>query len=71
QSRSGERLFDLGLGPIARAFCAASSKTDQADIAQVLAAHGPDGFAAAWLRHRRLAWAADLLPSSLVPESLR
>ena len=71
QSRAGERLFDLGLGPIARAFCAASSKTDQADIAQVLAAHGPDGFAAAWLAHRRLAWAADLLPSILVPESLR
>ncbi len=68
QSRAGERLFDLGLGPIALAFCAASSKTDQADIAEILAAHGPDGFAAAWLRRRGLPWAADLLPAITLPE---
>uniref|UniRef100_B0T8Q5 Putative conjugal transfer protein TrbE n=1 Tax=Caulobacter sp. (strain K31) TaxID=366602 RepID=B0T8Q5_CAUSK len=71
QSRAGERLFDLGLGPVALAFCAASSKTDQADIAAVLAAHGPEDFAAGWLRHRGLAWAADLLPSITLPESSR
>ncbi|KQZ22104.1 conjugal transfer protein TrbE [Caulobacter sp. Root1472] len=71
QSRAGERLFDLGLGPIALALCAASSKTDQADIASVLQAHGPEGFAAAWLRHRRLPWAADLLPSIMLAESSR
>jgi len=71
QSRAGERLFDLGLGPIALAFCAAASKTDQADIAQVLADHGPDDFAAAWLRRRGLPWAADLLPSITLPESSR
>ncbi|CAN5365286.1 conjugal transfer protein TrbE [soil metagenome] len=70
-SRAGERLFDLGLGAVALAFCAASSKSDQADIAKVLAAHGPEGFAAGWLRHRELAWAADLLPSITLPESLR
>jgi type IV secretory pathway VirB4 component len=50
QSRAGERLFDLGLGPIALAVCAASAKTDQADIAAILSLHGADGFAAAWLR---------------------
>ena len=71
QSRAGERLFDLGLGPIALAFCAASAKSDQADIVQVLAVHGPDDFAAAWLRHRGLPWAADLLPSITLPESSR
>jgi type IV secretion system protein VirB4 len=71
QSRAGERLFDLGLGPIALAFCAASAKSDQADIAQVLAVHGPDDFAAAWLRHRGLPWAGDLLPSITLPESSR
>ncbi|WP_299017851.1 sensor histidine kinase N-terminal domain-containing protein [uncultured Caulobacter sp.] len=62
QSRVGDRLFDLGLGPVALAFCAASSKSDQQAISQILAARGRDGFAAAWVRARGLAWAADLLP---------
>ncbi|RIA37413.1 type IV secretion system protein VirB4 [Hephaestia caeni] len=61
QSRRGNRLFDLGLGDVALAFTAASSKTDQARIAELLAEHGRDGFAAAWLRTRGLDWAADLL----------
>src|SRR3546814_7160610 len=52
QSRRGNRLFDLGLGDVALAFAAASSKTDQAGIAELLAEHGRDGFAAAWLRAR-------------------
>jgi type IV secretion system protein VirB4 len=61
QSRRGNRLFDLGLGDVALAFAAASSKTDQALIADLAAQHGQAGFAAAWLRARGLAWAADLL----------
>jgi len=65
QSRRGNRLFELGLSEVALAFCAASSKTDQAAIAEVMAA-GPDGagradFAAAWLRAKGLGWAADML----------
>jgi type IV secretion system protein TrbE len=62
QSRRGNRLFDLGLGEIALAFTATSSKTDQQAIARVFAASGRDGFAAAWLRERGVAWAADLIP---------
>jgi type IV secretion system protein VirB4 len=62
QSRRGNRLFDLGLGEVALAFCAASSRTDQRRIEELCADHGCDGFAAAWLRHRGLDWAADLLP---------
>jgi type IV secretion/conjugal transfer VirB4 family ATPase len=61
QSRRGNRLFELGLGEIALAFTAASSKADQAAIADVLAQHGRDAFAPAWLRHKGLDWAADLL----------
>ena len=53
QSRRGNRLFELGLGAVALAFCAASSKTDQAAIERVLAEHGRDGFPAAWLRRPR------------------
>ncbi len=61
QSRRGNRLFELGLGEVALAFTAASSKTDQAAIADVVAVHGRDGFAAAWLARKGLDWAADLL----------
>jgi type IV secretion system protein TrbE len=61
QSRRGNRLFELGLGEVALAFTAASSKSDQAAITRILAEHGRDGFAAAWLRHKGLDWAADLL----------
>ncbi|MGE0773742.1 MAG: conjugal transfer protein TrbE [Sphingomonadaceae bacterium] len=69
QSRRGNRLFDLGLGDVALAFTAASSKTDQARIAELIAEHGRAGFAAAWLRARGLDWAADLLsPADLENE---
>src|SRR5690606_36305980 len=64
QSRAGDRLFELGLGPVALAFCAASSATDQASIRAVLDESGPAGFGAAWLRHRGLPWAADLLATA-------
>jgi len=68
QSRRGNRLFELGLGEAALAFTAASSKTDQATIADLLAAHGAGGFAAAWLARKDIAWAAELLPT-LAPEA--
>lgn len=61
QSRLGNRLFDLGLGPVALAFVAASSPRDHALIDEVLGDFGPGRFADAWLRVRGLAWAADLL----------
>ncbi len=71
QSALGNRLFDLGLGPLALAFTAASSRTDMTAITAIHAEHGADGFAAAWARHRGLDWAADLLrPATiLTPES--
>ena len=63
QSRRGNRLFDLGLDEVALAFAAASSKTDQRRIAELLTEHGREDFARAWLRHRGLDWAAQLLPA--------
>ncbi|MEY9593078.1 type IV secretion/conjugal transfer VirB4 family ATPase [Bradyrhizobium yuanmingense] len=62
QSRRGNRLFELGLGPVALAFCAASSKADHAAIERLLAEHGRDEFTAAWLADHELLWAADLIP---------
>ncbi len=64
QSRLGNRLFDLDLGPVALAFASASTPQDQRDIDRVLTQAGAPGFAGAWLRHRGLGWAADLLPSA-------
>jgi type IV secretion system protein VirB4 len=61
QSRRGNRLFELGLSEVALTFTAASSKTDQVNIAKIVAETGRDGFAAAWLRCKCLDWAADLL----------
>ena len=64
QSRLGNRVFDLDLGQAALAFAGASTPQDQRDIDRVLTQAGAPGFAGAWLRHRGLDWAADLLPSS-------
>ena len=63
QSRRGNRMFELGLGEVALAFTAASSKTDQAAIERLLAEHGRDGFVPAWLRQRDASWATDLIPN--------
>jgi len=61
QSRLGNRVFDLDLGPVALAFAGASTPADQRAIDAVLAKHGPEGFAAGWLRHQNLHWAADMI----------
>jgi type IV secretion system protein VirB4 len=60
QSRRGNRLFELGLGPIALAFCGASSPADQAVISQAYGGGGHD-FARRYLVARGLGWAADIL----------
>jgi type IV secretion system protein VirB4 len=62
QSRRGNRLFELGLGEVALAFTATSSKADQALIEGVVAEHGRDGFVSGWLKARDIAWATDLIP---------
>ena len=62
QSRLGNRLFDLDLGPVALAFAGASTPQDQRDMDRVLDAGAPE-FTGAWLRHTGLDWAADLIPS--------
>ncbi|RYG10913.1 MAG: DUF853 family protein, partial [Burkholderiales bacterium] len=63
QSRLGNRVFDLGLGSVALAFAGASTPEDQRAIDAVSGAGNSRNFAAAWLRHRGLDWAADLIPS--------
>jgi type IV secretory pathway VirB4 component len=61
QGRDGNRLFELGLGELALAFCAAGSPVDQARITRVLAGHGRRRFAAAYLDEVGLGdWAAQV-----------
>ena len=70
QSRRGNRLFELGLGEVALAFTAASSKSDQALIDRLVTEHSQHGFARAWLRARKLDWATELLPTSAPASTL-
>jgi type IV secretory pathway VirB4 component len=63
QSRLGNRVFDLGLGPVTLAFAGSSTPDDQRSIDAVFAATNSADFTAAWLRYRGLGWAADLIPS--------
>ena len=65
QSRRGNRLFELGLSEVALAFTAASSKSDQKAIAEIVAAQPHEGFAAAWLKRKGLDWAADMIATQL------
>ena len=64
QSRQGNRLFELGLGPLTLAFCGASSSADQALIDRVEANRGTVPFVEALLKAKGLLWAAELLVQS-------
>lgn len=60
QSRRGNRLFELGLGPIALALCGSSDPNSQKLIDDMLAQSGGENFAPAFLAAKGLDWAADL-----------
>src|SRR3546814_7548135 len=61
QSRAGNRLFDLDLGPVALAFAGASTPADPRSFDRVLEDDGVPGFAGAWLRPCGPGWAPALL----------
>lgn len=61
QSRHGNRLFELALGPVALSLCGASGPAAQTLIDLVLAEHGEEGFTARFLEARGLDWAAALI----------
>jgi type IV secretion system protein VirB4 len=68
QSARGNRLFELGLGPIALALCGASAPAAQKRIDAALGRSGREGFAEAFLRDAGLDWAAELLANAPQPE---
>jgi type IV secretion system protein VirB4 len=61
QSSAGNRLFELGLGPVALAAVGSASPADQALIDRLLAQVGPEGFAAAYYRAHGLGEVGDFL----------
>jgi type IV secretion system protein VirB4 len=76
QTARGNRLFELGLGPIALALCGSSSPDDQRLVDRCVAEHKSKDFAHAFLQAKGLAWAAELLqrwprppemPAPLIP----
>ena len=69
QSRRGNRLFELGLGPIALAFCGASDPASQRRIDSILESRGRDEFAKAWLEGCGLGWAAAVIDDFPTPIS--
>jgi type IV secretion system protein VirB4 len=69
QSARGNRLFELGLGPVALAFCGASDPATQTRIDAQLAEHGDTDFAGRFLRGAGLEWAANLLPTFPDPQT--
>ena len=61
QSRRGNRLFELGLGPVALTLCGASGPASQSLIDTIPSEHGREAFAAEFLKARGLDWAAGLI----------
>ncbi|HEX8442778.1 MAG TPA: conjugal transfer protein TrbE [Allosphingosinicella sp.] len=68
QSRRGNRLFDLGLGSIALAFCGASNPDAQRRIESILAEGGAAGFARRFLQMSGLDWAAAAIDDFPAPQ---
>ncbi|MDE2562576.1 MAG: conjugal transfer protein TrbE [Sphingomonadales bacterium] len=67
QSSRGNRLFELGLGPIAVALCGSSDSATQVRIDALLAEHGPEQFLARFLAGTEAAWAAELVEALVSP----
>ncbi len=69
QSARGNRLFELGLGPVALALCGASDPATQKRIDALLASDGAADFAARFLADAGLDWAASLIAEFPVPST--
>jgi type IV secretion/conjugal transfer VirB4 family ATPase len=61
QSARGNRLFELGLGPIALSLCGASSPADLKLVDEISANHPKHRFASEFLKAKGLGWAAEFL----------
>lgn len=64
QSRLGNRLFSIELGPLALAFCAASRAEDKILIKDILEKYGRQRFLIEYLKARGLEWAISLIETT-------
>ena len=64
QSRLGNRLFNIELGPIALAFCAASRTEDKMLVKEMLQQYGREKFLDEYLKAKGLEWAIELYKKS-------
>jgi type IV secretion system protein VirB4 len=69
QSVRGNRLFELGLGPVALTLCGSSDPASQKRIDQILSDHGSQDFAAHFLDDAGLDWAAALARQFSSPQA--
>jgi type IV secretory pathway VirB4 component len=69
QTARGNRLFELGLGPVALALCGTSTPDDHKIIDRCLAAGDKAGFAARFLEAKGLGWAAELIARRQEPKA--
>jgi type IV secretion system protein VirB4 len=67
QTARGNRLFELGLGPVALSLCGASTPDDHKLIDRCLAEGGNTSFATRFLEAKDLPWAAELIERSPQP----
>jgi type IV secretion system protein VirB4 len=67
QTARGNRLFELGLGPVALSLCGASTPDDHKLIDRCLTEGGKATFAARFLQAKGLPWAAELIERSPQP----
>ena len=54
KSPQGSRLFELAMGPIALAYCGASSPQDQQMVQSIVSEKGKNNFNTEWLRYKNL-----------------
>jgi type IV secretion system protein TrbE len=69
RSVKGRRLFRLDLGPVGLAFAGMSSPDDHKFLDHIVATAPPAEHAERILRHRGLAWAADLVAEARASSS--
>jgi type IV secretion system protein VirB4 len=64
QSARGNRLFELGLGPVALTLCGSSDPDTQQRIERILTEHGTAAFAARFMNEIGPDWAVPMLASA-------
>jgi type IV secretion system protein VirB4 len=69
QSARGNRLFELGLGPVTLSLCGSSDPASQKTIDTIVAEHGTADFAAHFLRAAGPTWAPALLKDFAPPQT--